>query len=144
MKYVDNLLDWADDLFTQATMESVNEATMLYVLAGEILGPRPVSVGPCRTASEDQLTYQVLGPAIAKGSEFLMYVENVFHYLDIEQRFLPALHEAPEGRRQQRKARWARCASSNCTRHAQLHRAGASCRCRRDGAGPEGRSTGRP
>src|SRR5262249_30655758 len=53
MKYVDNLLDWADDLFIEDTMESVNEATMLYVLAGEILGPRPVSIGTCPTADEE-------------------------------------------------------------------------------------------
>jgi Salmonella virulence plasmid 28. len=77
MKYVDNLIDWGDDLFRQDTMESVNEATMLYVLAADILGPRPVSVGPCKTADESSLTYEMLGPAVAKGSEFLMYVENV-------------------------------------------------------------------
>ncbi len=91
MKYVDNLLDWADDLFTQATMESVNEAIMLYVLAAEILGPRPVSVGPCKTADEDQLTYEKLAPAIARGSEFLMYIENVYHHLAVEKQFLQAL-----------------------------------------------------
>ena len=33
-------------------MESVNEATMLYVLASDILGPRPVSIGPCKIADE--------------------------------------------------------------------------------------------
>jgi hypothetical protein len=96
MKYIDNLLDWADDLFTQATMESVNEAIMLYVLAAEILGPRPVSVGPCKTADEDQLTYQVLGPAIAKGSEFLMYVENVFSHIDVEAELIHALPAAQQ------------------------------------------------
>ena len=73
---LDNLVDWGDDLFRQETMESVNEATMLYVLAADILGPRPVSVGPCKTADEDKLTYKTLGPAIAKGSEFLMYLET--------------------------------------------------------------------
>src|SRR5690606_16607418 len=33
MRYVDNLLDWADSLFAQFTMESVNEAMMLYIMA---------------------------------------------------------------------------------------------------------------
>ncbi|HJZ48145.1 MAG TPA: neuraminidase-like domain-containing protein, partial [Roseiflexaceae bacterium] len=41
MKYIDNLLDWADTLFRQDTRESINEAMPLYVLAGTLLGPRP-------------------------------------------------------------------------------------------------------
>ena len=49
MKYVDNLLDWADSLFTQFEMETVNEALMLYIMASDILGPRPVELGDCGT-----------------------------------------------------------------------------------------------
>jgi hypothetical protein len=41
MKYIDNLLDWGDNLFSQDTRESINEATQLYVLAFNLLGPRP-------------------------------------------------------------------------------------------------------
>ncbi|MEB3359022.1 MAG: LamG-like jellyroll fold domain-containing protein [Synechococcales bacterium] len=41
MKYIDNLLDWGDTLFTQNTRESINEAALLYVLAFNLLGPRP-------------------------------------------------------------------------------------------------------
>ncbi len=41
MKYVDNVIAWADQLFRQDSMESNNEATLLYVLAYEILGKRP-------------------------------------------------------------------------------------------------------
>ena len=41
MKYIDNLLDWGDRLFRQDTIESINEATQLYVLAQDILGDRP-------------------------------------------------------------------------------------------------------
>ncbi|MBD2459655.1 hypothetical protein H6G89_01245 [Oscillatoria sp. FACHB-1407] len=41
MKYIDNLLDWGDALFTRDTRESINEATMLYVLAYNLLGQRP-------------------------------------------------------------------------------------------------------
>jgi hypothetical protein len=41
MKYLDNLIDWADQLFRLDTMESLNEATQLYVLASQILGRRP-------------------------------------------------------------------------------------------------------
>lgn len=41
MKYIDNLIAWGDSLFRQDTIESINQATQLYILAGHILGPRP-------------------------------------------------------------------------------------------------------
>ncbi len=41
MKYIDNLLDWGDYLFRQDTREDINEALLLYVLAYNLLGPRP-------------------------------------------------------------------------------------------------------
>jgi hypothetical protein len=46
MKYLDNLIAWGDNLFRQDSMESINEATQLYILAAEILGPRPRSLPP--------------------------------------------------------------------------------------------------
>jgi hypothetical protein len=46
MKYIDNLIAWGDQLFSQDTMESVNQATQLYVLASELLGPRPEMIKP--------------------------------------------------------------------------------------------------
>lgn len=76
MKYIDNLLDWGDSLFARDTMESINEATMLYVMAADILGKRPVKLGACASISDSKLTYESLGPAIAKGSEFLIALEN--------------------------------------------------------------------
>lgn len=47
MKYLDVLLDWGDSLFSQFTRESVNEATLLYVLVADLLGERPQPVGDC-------------------------------------------------------------------------------------------------
>lgn len=47
MKYIDNLIAWGDNLFAQDTRESITQATNLYVMASDLLGPRPVSVGPC-------------------------------------------------------------------------------------------------
>jgi Tc toxin complex TcA C-terminal TcB-binding domain/Neuraminidase-like domain len=41
IKYVENLFAWGDQLFRQDTIESINEATQLYILAGSILGKRP-------------------------------------------------------------------------------------------------------
>ncbi len=44
MKYLDNQIAWGDQLFQQDTIESINEATQHYVLAANILGPRPQQV----------------------------------------------------------------------------------------------------
>jgi peptidoglycan hydrolase-like protein with peptidoglycan-binding domain len=40
MKYIEILLDWGDHLFRQDTIETLNQATQLYVLAAHIYGPR--------------------------------------------------------------------------------------------------------
>lgn len=45
MAYVDNVLDWGDMLFRQYTRESINEARMLYILAYDLLGEKPESLG---------------------------------------------------------------------------------------------------
>ncbi|WP_437308363.1 neuraminidase-like domain-containing protein [Sorangium sp. So ce388] len=44
LKYVENLIAWGDQLFRRETIESLNEATQLYILAGNILGRRPVRI----------------------------------------------------------------------------------------------------
>lgn len=41
MAYLDNLINWGDDLFRTYTRENINEATQLYVMAARILGPVP-------------------------------------------------------------------------------------------------------
>lgn len=65
-KYVENLIDWADSLFRRDTMESINEATQLYVLASHILGESPVTLAaPQRMAR----SYAELG-ASARIDEF--------------------------------------------------------------------------
>lgn len=46
MKYLDNLIAWGDQLFRRDTIESLNEATQLYVLALELLGERPDALPP--------------------------------------------------------------------------------------------------
>ena len=45
-KYIENLISWADSLFRRDTIESINEATQLYVLGSEILGPAPTVLPP--------------------------------------------------------------------------------------------------
>jgi hypothetical protein len=55
MAYLDNLIAWGDQLFRQDTGESINEAQQLYVLAANILGPRPQAVP--KKGSVRPLTY---------------------------------------------------------------------------------------
>ena len=46
MTYIDNLIAWGDQLFSQDTIEAINEATQLYVMAADLLGPRPRRPSP--------------------------------------------------------------------------------------------------
>ena len=56
MKYIDNLVEWGDKLFRRDTMESIQEATQIYILAANILGPRPEKIPPI--VSKEPLTFQ--------------------------------------------------------------------------------------
>jgi len=65
MKYLDNLIAWGDQLFQQDTVESINEATQLYVLAANVLGDRPQQIPPLGTIKPRtfaQLQKDGLGP----------------------------------------------------------------------------------
>jgi hypothetical protein len=81
MKYVDNLLDWGDHLFAQDTLESINEASILYILAFDILGERPVKLGSCDSAMDESknLTYQTIETYGNYQSDFLITLENWDH-----------------------------------------------------------------
>ena len=76
MKYIDNLLDWGDNLFNQFTMESINEATMLYVMAQDILGPRPRMLGSCGEGKLSPKTYRTIGPLVKEVNDFLVELES--------------------------------------------------------------------
>ncbi|AIZ40200.1 Tc toxin subunit A-related protein [Cellulophaga baltica] len=76
MKYIDNLIDWGDQLFSQDTMESVNEATLLYIIAKEILGDRPAQIGGCGEGTVNPKTFENIQPLLNKGSEFLAELES--------------------------------------------------------------------
>ncbi|WP_437943248.1 neuraminidase-like domain-containing protein [Sorangium sp. So ce281] len=58
MKYLDNLIAWADQLFRLDTIEAINQATQLYILAAELLGDRPEAVEPL--TGEPRYTYREL------------------------------------------------------------------------------------
>jgi Tc toxin complex TcA C-terminal TcB-binding domain/ABC toxin N-terminal region/Neuraminidase-like domain len=56
--YLDMLINWGDQLFRRDTRESVNEATLLYILAAKLLGPRPRTIP--RPTVPPPLTYRSL------------------------------------------------------------------------------------
>jgi hypothetical protein len=82
MKYLDHLIAWGDYLFTQDTMESVNQATQLYLLAGEILGPKPQII-PAAYATPDQNFYQMENNLDAF-SNALVEIENLLPLQEIK------------------------------------------------------------
>jgi peptidoglycan hydrolase-like protein with peptidoglycan-binding domain len=61
MKYLDNLIAWGDMLFGRDTIESINEAALLYLLAYEILGDRPQKVP---NVKHEELTFNELEPKL--------------------------------------------------------------------------------
>lgn len=52
MKYLDNLIAWGDSLFRQDSLESINEATQIYLLAASILGDRPKAISRKNASSQ--------------------------------------------------------------------------------------------
>ena len=58
MAYLDNLIAWGDSLFQQYTVETINEATQIYILAANILGTKPQAVP--KKGSVKPLTYNQL------------------------------------------------------------------------------------
>lgn len=73
MAYLDNLLAWGDSLFRQDDRESINEATQLYVLAANILGPQPEVVP--QVADSQPMSYETLKPKLDAFSNAAVVVE---------------------------------------------------------------------
>ena len=74
MKYLDNLIGWGDQLFRRDTIESINEATQLYVVAANILGERPHQVPPHPRPADK--TYNELEPDLDAFGNVLYEIEN--------------------------------------------------------------------
>ena len=81
MKYLDNLIAWGDYLFRQDSMESINEATQLYIMAAELLGPRRQTIPP--QVNPPVETFNELEEDLDDFSNALIQVEN----------YIPALPE---------------------------------------------------
>ena len=74
LKYLDTLLAWADELFRRETREAIHEATQLYMLASDILGPRPRAVPPKGTVATK--TYATLKGTLDAFSNAVVKLEN--------------------------------------------------------------------
>lgn len=94
MKYIDNCFDWADNLFRSDRREAINEATQLYILAAEILGPKPMII-PKHTEAP-VLNFNQLEPKLDAMSNAMINVENLIPFFetdidDIDTPLLPSL-----------------------------------------------------
>ncbi|MCC6280181.1 MAG: hypothetical protein IT262_06270 [Saprospiraceae bacterium] len=78
MCYLDNLIAWADSRYREETLESINQATQLYVMAGQILGPRPQFV-PKRGVIEPR-SYMDLADKWDAFSNAMVEMELLFPY----------------------------------------------------------------
>ena len=74
MKYLDTLLAWGDQLFRRDTIESINEATQLYIIAAKLLGDRPAEIPRAERQSQ---TFTDLRADSGFGSFGNRMIENV-------------------------------------------------------------------
>ncbi len=85
MKYIDNLTEWGDYLFRQDTMESVAQATQMYILSDKLLGPKPKIIPA--VIKQPYESYNQLEAKIDSFGNGLIELENI----------LPDLSVLPEG-----------------------------------------------
>lgn len=85
MKYIDNLTEWGDYLFRQDTMESIVQATQMYILADKLLGPKPRIIPP--SVKPPYETYNQIENKLDAFGNALIDLENI----------LPDLTVLPEG-----------------------------------------------
>jgi len=78
MAYLDNLIAWGDSLFTQMTIETVNEAALCYVLAANLLGPRPQPVPQVGTTPS--MSYNQLSTSLDQLGDALVTLEGQFPF----------------------------------------------------------------
>jgi hypothetical protein len=80
MKYVDNLIDWGDDLFIKAfslrNPEYLRLASLKYVTAQDILGDRPALLGDCGDGKLNPKSFKNVKEHLDEDSEFLMEMES--------------------------------------------------------------------
>ena len=78
MKYLDNLISWADNLFTTDTRENITAASQLYIMAAIIVGPRPKTIP--NFFEPPVMNYNQLESQLDAFSNALVEVENFIPY----------------------------------------------------------------
>ncbi len=76
IKYIQTIIAWGDQLFRRNTIETINEATQLYVLADAVLGKRPSSI-PKKIANPVKTFYQLEQDGVDVFGNALMEIENL-------------------------------------------------------------------
>ncbi len=84
MKYIDNLIAWGDHLFQQDTLETINEATLLYVLAANMLGKKPEQV-PARAIPEEYSFSTIPPDKLDSFSNAKVAIQSFFSLSDFSQ-----------------------------------------------------------
>lgn len=79
MRYIDNLMSWGDNLYRMNTMESINEATQLYIIAAHILGPKPQKV-PSRVRRTAETYNSLKKKGLDAFSDAKINMETLFPY----------------------------------------------------------------
>jgi hypothetical protein len=74
MSYLDNLISWGDNLFSTESREALAEATLIYVIASEVLGPAPQPVPPPERVDQ---SFDELEPALDAFANAMVEIENV-------------------------------------------------------------------
>jgi hypothetical protein len=95
MKYLEAVINEGDQLFARETMESIAEATQLYVLAYHLLGRRPERIPP-RLRPKDQ-TYADLKHFLDAFSNAMIELENAFPFTSIEEAMSSSQDTGAEG-----------------------------------------------
>jgi hypothetical protein len=80
MKYIDNLIAWGDQLFQQDTIETINEATLLYVLAANMLGEKPPLI-PTRAIPTEN-SYSTIQDNLDSFSNAKVLIQSFFSLSD--------------------------------------------------------------
>jgi hypothetical protein len=75
LKYIQNLIEWGDQLFTQLTRETITQASTLYMVAEKLLGPKPRIVPPA--VPVPARNYQELSSSIDLLGNALLRIENL-------------------------------------------------------------------
>jgi hypothetical protein len=76
MKYLDNLIAWGDSLFLQDSIETINEATQIYILAVNILGQKPQKIR--RLGKVRPVTYAMIGKKLDEFGNAMVEMEGEF------------------------------------------------------------------